>query len=108
MVDKLSSGMIGAFATISIGAHLALVLQILEEVKVHNLEEKEQMIMRYGKLATMIQQQEEEKAQKLMKKNSRPWHQRRQGRLCFSFSVSFTCTIFFGLTYPSKCASPQN
>ena len=40
-------------------------------------------------------------------KNSGPCHQCRQGRLCFSFSVSFTCTISFSLPYPRTWASPQ-
>ena len=34
----------------------------------NNLEEKEQMIVRDGELATIMQQQEEDEAQKLMKK----------------------------------------
>ena len=34
----------------------------------HNLEKKEQMIMRDGKFATMMQHQEEDKAQKLTEK----------------------------------------
>ena len=42
--------------------------EMLEEDKVQNLEKKEQMIMRSGKFATMMQQQEEDKAQKLMEK----------------------------------------
>ena len=49
-------------------AQLALALQQLEDNEVHNLEKKEQMIMRDGKFTTMIQQQEEDEAQKLMEK----------------------------------------
>ena len=37
----------------------------------NNLEEKEQMIMRDGELATIMQQQEEDKAHKLMEKEQR-------------------------------------
>ena len=44
------------------------MLQRLEEDEVHNLEEKEHMIMRDGKLATIMQQQEEDEAQKYMDK----------------------------------------
>ena len=67
MVDQLSSGMVGVIsisippednADISIDSQLALALQQLEEEKVQNLEEKEQMIMRYGNITTMMQQQE--------------------------------------------------
>ena len=47
-------------AVISRDAQLALALQRLEEDKVQNLEKKEQMIMRDGDFATMIQQQEED------------------------------------------------
>ena len=39
--------------------------------------------------------------------NSGPWHQHRQGRIWFLFSVSFTCTIFFSLPYPRTPALPQ-
>ena len=51
---------------ISKDAHIYLVLQQLEESEVQNLEEKEQMIMRYGKFVTVMQQKEEDEAQKLM------------------------------------------
>ena len=66
MVDLLSSEMIGAIfiyippeenVTISRDAKLAFVLQLIEEDEVQNLEEKEQMIMRYVKLTTMTQHQ---------------------------------------------------
>ena len=40
------------------------MLQWLEEDKVQNTEKKENMIMRDGEFATMIQQQEEDKEQK--------------------------------------------
>ena len=43
-------------------------MQRLEEDKVHNLEKKEQMIMRDGELATIMQHQEEDEAQKLTEK----------------------------------------
>ena len=55
-------------ATISIDTHLALLLQLLEEENVQNFEEKEQMITRDGGISTMIQWQEEDKAQKSMEK----------------------------------------
>ena len=42
-------------------AHLVLALQRLEEDEVQHLEEKEQMIMKNGELATIMQQQEEYK-----------------------------------------------
>ena len=70
MADQLSSEIIGTIdsssppednATISGDTQLAFVLQRLEDDEVQNLEKKEQMIMRYGELATMMQQQEEEK-----------------------------------------------
>ena len=66
MSEKFSSGMIGAIAisnppedntAISRDAQLALELKRLEEDKLNNLEEKEHTIMRYDKLATMMQQQ---------------------------------------------------
>ena len=41
------------------------------------------------------------------KNNSGPWHKCRQGRLCFLFSVSFSCTLFFSPPYPIIWASPQ-
>ena len=44
------------------------MLQRLEEEKVHNLEVKEQMIMRDVELATIMKQQEEDEAQKSMDK----------------------------------------
>ena len=50
---------------------LALALQLLKEDEVHNMEKKEHMIMRDGEFATMIQQEEEYKAQKLMEKEQR-------------------------------------
>ena len=53
---------------ISIDAQLALELQWLEEDEVENMENKENMIMRDGEFVTMMQQQEEDKAQKLMEK----------------------------------------
>ena len=43
-------------------------MQWLEEDEVHNLEKKENMIMKDVKLATMMQQQEEDEAQKSMEK----------------------------------------
>ena len=49
----------------------AFALQQLEEDKLHNMDEKEHMIMRDGELATMIQQQEEEEAHKLIQKEQR-------------------------------------
>ena len=77
MVDLVSSGMIDTIAIYSPPdnntaifryAQLALAPQQLEEDEVHNLEEKENIIMMDGKLATMVQQQEEDEAQKLMEK----------------------------------------
>ena len=44
--------------SISIYVQLALELQLLEGDEVQNLEKKENMIMRYVKFATMMQQQE--------------------------------------------------
>ena len=46
-------------------------MQLLEEEDMHTLEEKEQMIMRDDKLATMVQHKKEDKAQKLMEKEHR-------------------------------------
>ena len=43
-------------------------MQRLEEDEVQNLEKKEQMIMRDGNFSTMVQQQEEKEAHKLMEK----------------------------------------
>ena len=77
MIDQLSPGMISAIdiynspedrTAISIDPWLTLALQQLENDKVHNLKEKEQTIMRDGDLATMMQEQEEDEAQKLMEK----------------------------------------
>ena len=45
---------------ISRDTQLALALQQLEEYNVQNLDKKEQMTMRDGKFATMMQQQEED------------------------------------------------
>ena len=53
---------------ISRDAQITLALQQLEEDEVHNLGKKEHIIMRYGELATMMQHQEEDEAQKLMEK----------------------------------------
>ena len=39
--------------------------------------------------------------------NSGPCNQLQQVSLWFLFSVSFTCTIFFSLTYPRTWVSPQ-
>ena len=67
MVDQLSSEIRGATAVsippednvdISRDAQLAFVLQQLEEDKVENMEDKEQMIMMDGYLDTMMQQKE--------------------------------------------------
>ena len=58
-------------ATISRDAELTLALHLLEEYKVQNLEKKEQMIIRDGKFATMMQHQEENKAQIFMEKEQR-------------------------------------
>ena len=44
------------------------MLQRLEEEKVHNLEEKEQMIMRDDELATITQQKEEDELKQSMEK----------------------------------------
>ena len=49
-------------------SQLVLALQRLEEEKVNNMEEKEQMITRDSKLDTIMKHQEEEKAQKPMEK----------------------------------------
>ena len=49
-------------------SHLALEMQWLEEEKVQNLEEMENMIMRDGNLSTVMQQKEEDEAQKPMEK----------------------------------------
>ena len=56
------------FPCATIDAQIALALQRLEEDDVQNLEKKEQMIMRDGDFSTMMQQQKEEEAQKLMEK----------------------------------------
>ena len=45
---------------ISRDAQLALALQRLEEDKVQNLDKKEQMTLRDGTFATIMQQQEED------------------------------------------------
>ena len=42
------------------------MLQQFEDDEVHNLEKKEQMIMRDDELATIVQQNEEDEAQKSM------------------------------------------
>ena len=42
------------------------MLQQFEDDEVHNLEKKEQMIMRDYELATIVQQNEEDEAQKSM------------------------------------------
>ena len=42
------------------------MLQQFEDDEVYNLEKKEQMIMRDYKLATIVQQNEEDEAQKSM------------------------------------------
>ena len=65
------------------------------------------MIMRDGKFATMMQQQDEEKAQKLMEKEYRAVISTPTGMICFLFSVSFPCTIFFSLPHPITLALPQ-
>ena len=44
------------------------MLQRLEEDEVQNMDKKEQMTMRDGEFATMMQQQEGGEAQKLMEK----------------------------------------
>ena len=41
-------------------AHVALALQRLEEEEVQSMDKKEQMTMRDGKFATMMQQKEED------------------------------------------------
>ena len=41
------------------------------------------------------------------RKNSGPRHQRRQGSICFSFSMSFSCTFFFSLPHPRTWPLPQ-
>ena len=67
MVDQLSLEIIGTIAisipqedntNISIDAQISFLLQQLEDDKVQNLEDEEHMIMRYGDLSTMMQQQE--------------------------------------------------
>ena len=73
MLVKISSGMIGTInifkpsednADISKDAHLALVLQQLEEDEVQNMEDNKLMTIRDGNLSTMMQQQEEDTAKK--------------------------------------------
>ena len=77
MVDQLSSGMIGAVAisrppayktAIYRDSQIALALEWLEKWEVQNLEGNEQMIIRDGELAIIMQQQKEDKAQKSMEK----------------------------------------
>ena len=63
-VDIFQHLRFGSLPTISRHAQLALALQRLEEDEVQNMEEKEQMIMRDGKLATIMQQQEVEEDHK--------------------------------------------
>ena len=58
-------------AAISRDAQLALMLQRLEGDEVQNLENKEHTIIRGGDFATMMQHQEEDKAQKSMEKEQR-------------------------------------
>ena len=41
------------------------------------------------------------------RKNNGPWHQRRQVRLWFSFSVYFPCNILFSILYPILWELPQ-
>ena len=50
---------------------LALALQWIEEDEVHNIEEKELIIMRDGELVTTMKQQEEDEDQKLTEKEQR-------------------------------------
>ena len=80
MLDQLSSGMIGGNChlypkeyntAISRDAQLALAMQQLEKGKVDNMENKEQVVMRDGYFSTMMQHQEEDKAQKSMEKEQR-------------------------------------
>ena len=77
MVDQLSLEMKGTITisiptedntAITIDAQIALEMKQLGEDEVHNLGKKEQTIMRYGELATMMQHQEEDEAQKLVDK----------------------------------------
>ena len=56
---------------ISRDSYIALVLQKLEEYKVQDIDNKEQMIKRNGEFATMIQYQEEDKTYKLTEKEQR-------------------------------------
>ena len=53
---------------ISRDSQLALALHRLEEDEMQNMEKKEHMIIRDGKFATMMQQQDEEEAHKTTKK----------------------------------------
>ena len=101
MADQLSSGMIGVIAIsnppedntdISRYAQLALVLQELEEDEVQNLEEKELMFMRDGKLVTMMQQQEEESFLKSTEKEQQETKSMLTGKaLLIVHSVPYLC-----------------
>ena len=88
---------------------IALALQRLKEEEVQNLEEKEQIIIRDGDhFSLLCNNKRSTKRRNRRRKDSGPQHQRRQGRLCFLFSMSFNCPFFFILTYPRTWASPQN
>ena len=67
-IDRKKSVPIKWYISSPRDAQLALALQQLEKDEVQNLEAKEQMIMRDGELVTIMKQQEENEAQKLMEK----------------------------------------
>ena len=62
-------------------------MQQIEEDEVQNMEKKEQMIMRDGKFATMMQQQKEAKAQKLMEKEQRDMSSKPTGKALFLVQI---------------------
>ena len=116
MVDHISSEKIGTIAisspqeyntTISRDAQISFVLQQFEDDKVQNLEYKEQMITRYGDLATMMQQQEEFEAQKNLEKEQWAMTSTPTRRALIIVQHVLPCSIFFSLPYPRTWVLPQ-
>ena len=72
-----------------------------------NLEKKENMIMRDGNFATMIQQQEEDEAQKSMGKEQRAMKSTPKEKYLLLIPRVLSLHHFFSLPYSITWASPQ-
>ena len=83
------------------------MLQRLEEEEVQNLEEKEQMIMRDGEHANIMQHQEEDEAQKSMDKEQQAMRSTPPGKALVLVRRALSLHHFLRSSIPQNVGIPS-